>query len=177
MSTIRVNKIEVAHRQLNAAIKMTFGGEDPIAVHTVASAGHRIIRDICESRGDITGFQRFTDWITPGQEGKFWRVVNRSANFFKHAGRDVDAIHEMDEQETDFLVVLASKWYGDLGFAQSHEMRCFAAWFAMCHPKSFTPSARAAMRLGSLEAQFDTMSDELRRLPHGRSNLRLDRYL
>jgi hypothetical protein len=164
MHNIRVNKMDVARRQLDAAIRMTFAGEDPVAVHTVAAAGHRIIRDICESRGDIAGYQHFTDWIASGHEGEFWQAINRSANFFKHADKDANTIHEMNEDETDFLIVLASKWYGDLGFTQSLEMRCFAGWFAMCHPKSFTPAARAAMK-GVIEAQFDTMSNALRQLP------------
>ncbi len=164
MSKVRVNKMDVARRQLDAAIRMTFGGEDPVAVHSVAAAGHRIIRDICESRGDIEGYRRFTDWIAPGHEGEFWQAINRSANFFKHADKDANTIHEMDAEETDFLIVLASKWYGDLGYTHSFEMRCFAGWFAMCHPKTFTPAARAAME-GVFAAQFDTMSKALRQLP------------
>jgi Domain of unknown function (DUF6538) len=164
-TNVRVNKMDVARRQLDAAIRMTFGGEDPIAIHTVAAAGHRIVRDICKSRGNIEGYRHFTGWLAPGQEKKFWKAINRSANFFKHADNDANTIHEMDENETDFLIVLASKWYGDLGFTQSVEMRSFAAWFAMCHPKTFTPAARAAVKCGALAAQFDTMSNKLRQLP------------
>jgi len=168
MTKIRVNKIDVARRQLDAAIRMTFGGEDPIAVHSVAAAGHQIIRDICKSRGDIDGYHRLTDWLSPGQQKQFWQAINRSANFFKHADKDANAIHEVNEEETDSLIVVASKWYADLGFTQSLEMRCFAAWFAMCHPETFTPAARtAAMMQGhaALVTPFDTMSNEIRQLP------------
>jgi hypothetical protein len=47
-------------------------------------------------------------------------------------------------------------------------MRCFAAWFAMCHPETFTPAARAAATMqghAALVAPFDTMSNEMRQLP------------
>jgi hypothetical protein len=68
MAKIRINKIDAARRQLDAAIRMTFGGEDPVAIHSVVAAGHRIIRDICEQRGDIESYLRFTDWIREGHE-------------------------------------------------------------------------------------------------------------
>jgi hypothetical protein len=68
MVKIRINKMDAARRQINAAIRMTFDGEDPVAIHSVIAAGHRIIRDICEQRGDIESYLRFTDWIAPGHE-------------------------------------------------------------------------------------------------------------
>jgi hypothetical protein len=107
MTKIQMNKMDVARRQLDAAIRMTFGGEDPIAVHSVAAAGYQIIRDICKRRGDIDGYNHLIDWISPGQQRQFWQAINRSANFFKHADRDANAIHEMNEEETDSLIVVA----------------------------------------------------------------------
>jgi hypothetical protein len=168
MTKIRVNKMDAARRQLDAAIRMTFGGADPIAVHSVAAAGHQIIRDICKSRGDIEGYHRFTDWISPGQKKQFWQAINRSANFFKHADKDANTIHEMNEEETDSIIVFASRLYGELGFTPTFEMRCFSAWFTMCHPETFTPTVRAAavaMIGGGLVGQFDAMSNDLRELP------------
>jgi hypothetical protein len=71
MAKIRLNKLDAARRQINAAVRMTFGGEDPVAIHSVIAAGHRIIKDICEQRGDIESYLRFTDWIAPGYEREF----------------------------------------------------------------------------------------------------------
>lgn len=48
---IFINKIEAARRQIDAAIRMTLTNEDELAIHTVASAGYRIVRDLLEKRG------------------------------------------------------------------------------------------------------------------------------
>jgi len=48
---IYVNKLEAARRQIDAAIRMLLATEDCLAIHTVASAGYRIIRDLLEHRG------------------------------------------------------------------------------------------------------------------------------
>ena len=50
MGEIRTSKLAAARRQLDAAIRMLFSGEDVLAVHTVASAATTILRDIAESR-------------------------------------------------------------------------------------------------------------------------------
>jgi hypothetical protein len=58
---IFVNKIEAARRQIDAAIRMTLANEDMLAIHTVASAGYRILRDLLEKRGkyDLDEILRF----------------------------------------------------------------------------------------------------------------------
>jgi hypothetical protein len=176
MAKIRVNKADAARRQLCAAIRMTFGGEDPIAVHSVAASAHRIIRDICEGRGDIESYLRFTDRIAPGHESEFWGAVNASANFFKHADNDVDAIHEMDEEATDYMIAFACRWYVDLGFELSNEMRQFGGWFMLCHPKLFKPDPTSAAQHAHLLRQFPEMSAQMAMLPRS-DKLRVGRAI
>lgn len=48
---IHVTKLAAAQRQLRAAIRMFFSGEDELAVHTVVSASYRIIADLKCARG------------------------------------------------------------------------------------------------------------------------------
>lgn len=48
---IHVSKIAAASRQLDAAIRMFFEKEDDLAIHTIASASFRILRDVTEKRG------------------------------------------------------------------------------------------------------------------------------
>jgi hypothetical protein len=43
--------LAAASRQLNAAIRMFFVKEDELAIHTVASAAFRILRDVTKKRG------------------------------------------------------------------------------------------------------------------------------
>lgn len=50
-ASVFINKLEAARRQLDAAIRMTFTGEDELAIHTVAAAAYRILRDLLDKRG------------------------------------------------------------------------------------------------------------------------------
>lgn len=48
---VYVTKIAAARRQLCAAIRMFFAGEDELAIHTVASAAYRVLSDLKAERG------------------------------------------------------------------------------------------------------------------------------
>jgi len=48
---LHIPKLAAAQRQLCAAIRMFFAGEDELAIHTVASAAYRIIADLKSKRG------------------------------------------------------------------------------------------------------------------------------
>ena len=50
-ATIYINKLAAAQRQLRAAIRLYFAGEDELAIHTVASAAYRLINDLKTARG------------------------------------------------------------------------------------------------------------------------------
>ena len=52
MAKIRVTKVEAARRQIDTAIRMLFSNEDPVAVHTLAMAALRIVRDLAAKRDD-----------------------------------------------------------------------------------------------------------------------------
>jgi hypothetical protein len=47
----QVGKIAAASRELDAAIRMFFAREDELAIHTVASAAFRILRDLTKKHG------------------------------------------------------------------------------------------------------------------------------
>lgn len=52
LGTVHVKKIAAASRQLDAAIRMFFVNEDELAIHSVASAAFRILRDLIKKRGN-----------------------------------------------------------------------------------------------------------------------------
>jgi hypothetical protein len=49
--SVFINKLEAARRQLDTAIRLTFANEDALAIHTLAAAAYRILRDILHERG------------------------------------------------------------------------------------------------------------------------------
>jgi hypothetical protein len=156
--------MDAASRQIDAAIRMTFDKEDQIAIHTVASAAQTIVKQICENRGDVESYLRFKDWIAPGYEAEFWNAMNRSANFLKHADRDMNAVHALDEDETDYVIMFAARWCHDLGSTTSPEMRTFACWFSMCHPKTLSVATRASLASIMSESQVHALTEGLKAL-------------
>lgn len=48
---IHLTKLAAAQRQLRAAVRMFFAGEDDLAIHKVASAAYRVLSDLKAERG------------------------------------------------------------------------------------------------------------------------------
>jgi hypothetical protein len=175
---MKLNKVEAARRQLNTGIRLFFEQGDPVAVHTVVHAGFTIIRNLCEERGDVQSFNRFSDWIVPGAEKKFWREMNRQASFVKHADNDPDEILEFDPETTELLMLMASKWFVDLGNSTSPEIRTFGLWYSFMYPRTLKESVLEELRkvgagpaFEQLRGAFDAL-DPLDRIRAGRMILR-----
>jgi hypothetical protein len=151
--------MDAAQHQLEAAIRLTFSGEHPAAIHSMADAAYRVLRDICEARGDIASYCRIEALVEPSHKRDFWAAINCSGDFFKHADRDSTAIHEMDEEETDFVIVFATRLYCHLGYTPTAEMNAFMIWFIGCHPEILLPVASAFLATAE---PFRTISGELR---------------
>jgi len=77
-----VTKVDVARRQIVAAIRMFYERTDPIVAHSVISAGHQILTDV-GAKSRIDGLLR------GGKQSREGRAKwNIAANFFKHADND-----------------------------------------------------------------------------------------
>jgi hypothetical protein len=57
-----LSKFDVAERQLLQAIRMFFGEEDPVSIHTLAEAAAQVLNDIGEKYG-ARSFLRDSDII------------------------------------------------------------------------------------------------------------------
>ena len=133
MTTIKVNKIEAARRQIDTAIRLLFGNEDPVAIHTLTMAGFRILRDLSNKRN--SNMNKIAQlFIKPGMEGKFWGTLQSFANFLKHADEDPDSIIDnIQEEVNDAILFLATLYYQDLGHQFTPEMLALNAWFSVIH--------------------------------------------
>ncbi|QAY97048.1 hypothetical protein CWB41_15970 [Methylovirgula ligni] len=146
--------MEAARRQIEAAIRMTFAGADPTATHSVAAAARGIIADLAEEK-QIESYLCFTDWIAPGHESEFWNAMNHSANFLKHADRDPVEILKLDEEETDFVILFAAKWYRDLSGESNRVLSVFILWFSIKHPGVLGDAAKAALQSAGFLDQME----------------------
>src|SRR5688572_16198351 len=128
------SKIEAAKRQIDAAIRMHFHGYDPIATHTLASAGTRILRDLAEKKGKDF-HQSVRAFAESGTQAKYWQRMNSLANYLKHADRDPDSMFDGFEEEfNDGVLFTGALYYQDLGNEFSIEMTAIYSWFLGMHP-------------------------------------------
>ncbi len=161
MALIQLHRIEAARRQIDAAIRMTFAGQDPVAIHAVISAAHRAIQDYYRSRGDVEAYLRLGDWIMPGHQARLWRHFYASEEFLKQAEWDPEAVFDLEDDTNDFMIVFAARWYHRLGLTVTREMRIFATWYVACNPGILRTDS---MPEAALTAQLDAMSKALQDL-------------
>ncbi|MCI0565021.1 MAG: hypothetical protein MN733_41680 [Nitrososphaera sp.] len=152
MTVIKLNKPEAARRQINAAIRMLFSCEDPVAIHTLAMAGFRILRDLASLHDDSYMENVIGLMIKPDQKADFWGAMNSFSNFLKHADKDPDGIHDgVEEQINDVTLLVACLYYKDLGHQFTPEMFALVGWFTSLHPHflvdNANPRFRAAVEL------------------------------
>ncbi len=146
MAKIRVSKIDAARRQIDVAIRLLFSQGDAVAIHTLAAAGGRILKDLCEQKATPSHIA-FSDMIRPGKEAEFNALMNRASNFFKHADRDADEILDgVEEEVNDAVLMIATVAYADLGYTPSPEMTALHYWYVALHPNVLSVSATDELR-------------------------------
>src|SRR5437899_619463 len=98
---ITVTKLEAARRQIETAIDLWFHDGDPVSIHTLVGAAHRVVHDIAERQGSgaiLLDTKRLTEWGYDAQA--FKKALRESETFFKHARKDPSHSHAFAENET-----------------------------------------------------------------------------
>ena len=155
MASVSITKLSAAQRQIDAAIRILFSGEDPLAVHTVVGAAHSIVLDLAGKR-NVTPYtesigqaimtlyrQRFDEaipndklrhWVARFEEKHFRPYWNRPANFLKHADRDPGEVLDQDSLQTDTLLLVSCATCMKLGLEHTPEMNAFCRWHRAVYP-------------------------------------------
>ena len=110
---MRLDKEEVAVRQLETAIRLLFDGGDVVSVHTLACAAANVLRDMLRARGGEAWHDAIIE-SHPGMEKQVRETLSRAQNFFKHADWDVEEEIDFDENTNDETIIVATLEYGDL---------------------------------------------------------------
>jgi hypothetical protein len=95
-----VNKIDVAVRQIRVAVRLHFEECDPVALHTLVAATHRMISDLRKHKGGRSVLDS---------------AVKVAAKFFKHADKDPDGrvnIEPLPTMTQDLLMDAVSTLQG-----------------------------------------------------------------
>ena len=136
-----IDKLDVARRQVNAAVRMffdrhdpIFAHSDPVVAHSVISAAHQILTDLCKLRGVQV-------LLRGNQKSREQRNhINFAANFFKHADRDGEArinIEPLTELNAEFLMDAVYMLLALTNGNVPTEAKIYASWFVSKHPDLF----------------------------------------
>lgn len=150
MADVHITKPAAAQRQIDSAIRILFSQEDPLAVHTIVAAAHRILFDLDNKHrkqsvlDDLYApslkqlrerFPRETSgWNPCDFKSRIQRVKSEPANFLKHADRDPDNALNPETLKTDHLLLEACALYVCLGFELTPEMWAFFRWHLAVYP-------------------------------------------
>lgn len=130
----KVTKIQAAERQLNASIRMFFGGEDPIATHNVACAAFDLLRNLAEKTDRPSLMDKMLGMVNESKKNDMIELWRKPQNFLKHANRDPDDVLEYNPEILKFYLAFASIAYSEFTNKDTPEVRGFILWFSLMHP-------------------------------------------
>lgn len=133
MTTLILSKFEVAERQLHTAITLFFNDADPVSVHALAESSSQVLYDIREKFGAIS-LARDNDRIRPERKKEWLQALFKSRNFFKHADRDKDEVHEFNVETNHFSIFDAMCLFVFIKKNRTPETLLFEIWFALKYP-------------------------------------------
>src|ERR1039457_3689137 len=135
--SIRVSKLDAAHRQLCCAIELWFADGDAVSIHTLACASHQIIHDINVKRGPIDLL--FDSALIKDEHRKEANdLIRKDMMFFKHADKDPDGITEFVPLSSEFFMLFSIKGLESLGSSLNDAEVAFIEWFTLQNPKFLT---------------------------------------
>lgn len=112
MAEVHINKLAAARRQLQAAIRMFFYGEDELAVHTVAAAAYRLIADLknSRSRNEVEDYYRTMVFynVRDYRRGTLPKSLTDNVEYMKHVREWAEALPSItdDSNYEDLEVIL-----------------------------------------------------------------------
>ena len=130
MAEMKISKLDAARRQLETAVRLYFGESDPVAIHSLTAAGHRLLSDLNKSSaGTPMLIESILQSILPDRVDEAKRRINEATNFFKHADRDPGQVLLFDPAQTEFVLVDACYKYKDLTGELVPTLGVYTSWF------------------------------------------------
>lgn len=135
MNVEKIDKLQVAARQLREAILLFFEQRDPVAIHTLAAPAHQILVDLAAAAG-LPNLK--ANPVVPSDKKKaLVNLINQAPNFLKHADRDPDGVLEFRPAMSRFILFDAVQLYWQLAKELPHAQGIFLGWFIVEYPDAF----------------------------------------
>ncbi len=125
-----ITKLDVAEREIVAAVQLLFDGGDPIPVYALAAAAREITTTLCERRGLRSMIDAIHEEHPHLTRKQVYREASKHAAFFKHADQDPNGVLEgFDPTEADAVLWVACSDFGRLCGGKPVEADAFELWF------------------------------------------------
>lgn len=113
-SVTNVKKLDAAKRQLDAAVRAFFNDEDSVAIHTLVGAASNIASDLVERQSSSDSWDNTIAQDNKLTIKKYFQIVRKPQNFFKHAASDPCDELEFNIRDTEHLLWVASLNLGEI---------------------------------------------------------------
>ncbi len=158
---VPITKLEAARRQIETAIILWFNESDPVSIHTLVSAGHRLVYDINRKSLGLPMLGDTTN-IRPGREKEYRKILAKPSNFFKHADWGAEKTLLFSPESTAFHLLDVCKVYQALATERRPLMRLFVLYMEIHYPDLFVSQIGdnrevANLKLLSKKQFFDEM--------------------
>lgn len=125
-----LTKLDVAQREINTAVELTFNGGDPVAICVLASAARAIVDALCAIQNASSFKRELQDHAPDITDRDYYRLANRASNFFKHADQDpFEVLEGFKPEDCDSILFSAVFDFGALCKGKSIEAQVFEGWF------------------------------------------------
>jgi hypothetical protein len=130
MTEVKVSKLDAARRQLETAVRLYFAEADPVAIHSLTAAAHRLLSDVNKYRGGGPMLlETVLKLVLPDKVAVVKRHLNAAANFFKHAAQDPGDVYTFNPAQTEFMLLDACSKYKDLTGELVPILAVYSLWF------------------------------------------------
>jgi hypothetical protein len=134
----KMNKMQVAHQQLNVAIRLHLLDDDPASVLTLAGAAAGVFRDLVEHRFPGKSWDEKAMQATGMDRESYFKAMRFGQNFLKLADRDPDDTMEWTASDSESLMFWATLNAGELDGISTSQL-VFQLWFFATRSKLFQP--------------------------------------
>jgi hypothetical protein len=168
--------LDAARRNVDAAIRMLFGGEDPLPVHLVAASASRALHDLAKAGRAEALAEVIARFLAPGGEEEFYRAIEAATAFAERAEQDPGLmLQDVSETRNDFEIAMACLYLEYLGAKASAEARAFLWWFAAMYPHVMKADPFFKASLPTEDFQWLLGAPRAKQLQFGDTVLRLVR--
>src|SRR6266853_1203512 len=130
---LKLTKLDVARRTLDAGLEMWFRYDDPVPIHTLASAAHEVFAYLCKHKA-LSPLMFDAALCRPVRAGVVKSILHRHYNFFKHANTDPDGTTEFPPEISKIFIYMGIEGWRALGGERRELDDAFMLNFLMRHP-------------------------------------------